>query len=599
MTTKMTLPVREDVQGYPNNAKAVMVKARGKIRVVERQYYWDKEKQRGLEKRLYLGYVVDGKFYSNESYKKKFKRNGSERLVNPGKATKDTIQENTDLQQNKSVSTDNDVLSSLRANELPLYYAVAEETGLVEDLTMVFGETMAKAMLSIAFHWLSSGDNAGYLFDSWKDGRLLPYTDNISSREMSAFFRELNKTPSWRKDFFSARLKRLPEDEMLSYDATQIATEAEKIEFAKLGLGKSGGFQKQVGLILLVGHKTNMPVLFKVLPGNITDVTTVQNMLYHFDEINEYGKRIFAAVVDRGYFSLKNLAAFIDKGSRVIMAAKTDVNWVKDVISEVNNTPWGSENRIKRLHCFGKTFPLEKVFPDGKTRKVWVHVYSSEEKKGIETSLFYDQLENFEDCWSSWSQKSSKSQDEKSDECPLQKHPMMKYFIPNSGIPGKKAPERNHGAINQMVESFGFFANVTTMECSAEDALENYKARDLIEKTFKAGKSIFKMDCIHSHEDDTMQGRMIISFVALSIINHIYKKMSHETVITLKNGQTKILKPLNQEMSFNELKNFLSGIRLTCYSDGVRRWTEITSKQHAIAQRLGYSNLYTDIPAWG
>ena len=81
MTVKNPLPVPEDVQGYPNNDKAVMIYARGKIRVVERQYYWDKQKQRGLEKRNYLGYVVDNKFYSTESYNEKYKRNGKERLV--------------------------------------------------------------------------------------------------------------------------------------------------------------------------------------------------------------------------------------------------------------------------------------------------------------------------------------------------------------------------------------------------------------------------------------------------------------------------------------------------------------------------------------
>ncbi len=598
MAINITLPVREDVQGYPDNDKAVMVNARGKIRVVERQYYWDKEKRRGLEKRKYLGYVVDGKFYSNESYKKKYKRNGSERLVKP-RATKNTTQGNTGLPRNKPVYTEDDILSRQRANELPLYYAAAEETGLVEDLTNVFGETRAKAMLSIAFHWLSSGDNAGYLFDSWKDGRLLPYTNDISSREMSEFFRELNNTPSWQKDFFSARLNRLPEDEMLSYDATQIATEAEKIDYAKLGMGKSGGVQKQVGLILLVGHKTNMPVLFKVLPGNITNVTTVQDMLYHFDEINEYGKRIFAAVVDRGYFSLKNLASFIDHGSRVIMAAKTDVNWVKDVIDEANSTPWGSENRVNSYSCFGKTFPLEKVFQDGQTRKIWVHVYYSASKKSIEELAFYQQLSNFEEGWIYWDSKSSKSEDDKKDDCPLLKDPLMKYYIPDTGILGKKAPERNHEAINKMAASLGFFANVTTMECSASDALENYKARDLIEKTFKAGKSLFDMDCIRSHDDNTMAGRMIISFVTLSIINHIYMKMNMPTTVTQKNGKEKTLKPLIQKMTFKQLKNTLSGIRLTRYSDGVRRWTETTSKQHEIAQRMGYPNLYVDIPAWG
>lgn len=362
MTIKNPLPVREDVQGYPNNDKAVMVNACGKIRVVERRYYWNKEKHRGLEKRVYLGYVVDGKYYSNDSYKKKYKRNGTERLVKPKEAAKSTCQGNTELSENKPVPNVDDILSSQRAGELPIYHAVAEETGLVEDLTKVFGENRAKAMLSIAFHWLSSGDNDAYLFNSWKDGRLLPYTDNISSKEMSEFFRDLYKTPSWQKDFFNARLKRLPEDEMLSYDATEIATESEQIELAQYGMGKDGVYQKQVGLILLLGHKTNMPVLFRVLPGNITDVSTVQTMLYHFDAINEYGKRIFAAVVDRGYFSLQNIAAFIDQSSRVIMAAKTNVNWIKDLIEEAKSTPWGNDHWIDKNKCWGKTFPLEKFF---------------------------------------------------------------------------------------------------------------------------------------------------------------------------------------------------------------------------------------------
>ena len=224
MTVKNPLPVPEDVQGYPNNDKAVMIYARGKIRVVERQYYWDKQKQRGLEKRNYLGYVVDNKFYSTESYNEKYKRNGKERLVKQKKTLDSELSVTNSKAKNNTCA--NDLLSSLRAGELPLYYAVAKDLGLVEDLTNVFGKNEADAILSIAFNWLSTGDNAAYLFNSWKEDRLLPYTDDLPSKEMSAFLKQLNQTPSWRKNFFNARLNRLPDDEMLSFDATEIATAA-------------------------------------------------------------------------------------------------------------------------------------------------------------------------------------------------------------------------------------------------------------------------------------------------------------------------------------------------------------------------------------
>ena len=110
---------------------------------------------------------------------------------------------------------------------------------------------------------------------------------------------------------------------MLSFDATEIAAEAAEISYAQYGMGKEGGYQRQLGFILLVGHESHMPVLFRVLPGNITDVTTVQDMLFRFDEITD-SRRVFGAVVDSGYFSLANLARFVDAGSRVIVAAKTD-----------------------------------------------------------------------------------------------------------------------------------------------------------------------------------------------------------------------------------------------------------------------------------
>ena len=70
------------VENFPlDNPKAKIVRDRGRIRVVERDYYWDKEKKSGLEKRRYLGMIVDGRFYDTELYAKLFKRSGARWLV--------------------------------------------------------------------------------------------------------------------------------------------------------------------------------------------------------------------------------------------------------------------------------------------------------------------------------------------------------------------------------------------------------------------------------------------------------------------------------------------------------------------------------------
>ena len=108
--------------------------------------------------------------------------------------------------------------------------------------------------------------------------KLLPYWDSMESKEMTEFFRELAEQPDWRKTFFNARIARLPEDEGLSYDSTRIATEAVANPYAQCGK-EEGGYQKQVGLALLLGHKTGMPVLYRMFPGQIADVSTVADML--------------------------------------------------------------------------------------------------------------------------------------------------------------------------------------------------------------------------------------------------------------------------------------------------------------------------------
>ena len=59
------------------------------------------------------------------------------------------------------------------------------------------------------------------------------------------------------------------------------------------------------------------------------------------------------------------------------------------------------------------------------------------------------------------------------------------------------------------------------------------------------------------------------------------------------------LPPLAKEMTWNEIRNYMSGIRMVYDGKGGRRWMEITRRQHAIAERLGFPNAYRKLPEWG
>lgn len=587
------VPDPSNVVGFPlSEKKAKIIRdPYGNFRVVVRRYYWDPVDQRGKEKREYLGYVVDNVYYATEDYRRHFHRDGTKRCA-PKKSLsfkakdKNMTADLTDPSTQTFLSS----LSTLLVAEFPVYYAIAKETGLLEDLTQTWGADDANKILAIAFHWMHTSSNSAYLFKSWVGGKLLPYWDSMESKEMTEFFRELAEQPDWRKTFFNARIARLPEDEVLSYDSTRIATEAVANPYAQCGKGKEGGYQKQVGLALLLGHKTGMPVLYRMFPGQIADVSTVADMLLRFDEINDK-KKIFAAVMDRGYFSLENFARFVDSKSKVIVAATMDVKWIREAIEKAITSLWEGSSHICG-DVFGVTVPVKPKFDDSVERKLWVHVFRSDSKSSIETQAFFTDLEDFESQWKNW------DDDAHNGVCPLLKSRKLAYYRVPTGLPGQSTLERDNEKINEAIRYFGFFCDVTTMPAKAREVYDNYCARDLIEKAFRSGKSDVEMSVARAHSDLTLEGRFLISFVALTILTDFHRRMNQKTTRIVK-GKAVVDRPLGDEMTLKEIRNYLGSIRLINDGRGNRIWQEVTVKQHNIARRLGFPDLYRELPDWG
>ena len=587
------VPDPSNVVGFPlSEKKAKIIRdPYGNFRVVVRRYYWDSVDQRGKEKREYLGYVVDNVYYATEDYRRLFHRDGTKRCAAKKSLSAKAKDKNvtTDL-ADSSTQAFLSSLSTILVAEFPVYYAIAKKTGLLEDLAQTWGADNANKILAIAFHWMHTSSNSAYLFKSWVSGKLLPYWDAMESREMTEFFRELAEQPGWRKTFFNARIARLPEDEVLSYDSTRIATEAVANPYVQCGKGKEGGYQKQVGLALLLGHKTGMPVFFRMFPGQIADVSTVADMLLRFDEINDK-KKIFAAVMDRGYFSLDNFAKFVDRKSRVIVAATMDVKWIREAIEKVITSLWERSSHI-RGDVFGVTVPVKPKFDDGMERELWVHVFRSDSKSSIETQAFLTDLEDFESQWKNW------DDDAHTGVCSFLKSRKLAYYREPAGLPGQSMLERDNEKINEAIRYFGFFCDVTTMPAKAREVYDNYCARDLIEKAFRSGKSDVEMDVARAHSDLSLEGRFLISVVALTILTDFHRRMNQKTTRIVK-GKEVVDRPLGDEMTLKEIRNYLGSIRLINDGRGNRIWQEVTVKQHNIARRLGFPDLYRELPDWG
>ena len=613
----------KSIKNFPlDNPKAKIVCQRGVYYVCERHYYWDSTKKAGREDRVYIGRIVDDVFYTTEQYKAKFKRDGSPRIFERPKnrpyhrktATPKNSVPNPEFQAGSTSGTESAAqpgtennpssssapmnalcapsqLTTRRIGAIAVFDAVARQIGLRQDVINTWGPKAADLALSLAYHWLTTANNACYLFQSWADGYLLPFNGEASAKDLTEFFTDLGNVDGWEKKFFSARLSRTDKDEIFSYDATNIATKACDVIDAQYGKAKAGGYRRQIGMSILFAHRTGLPVMYRLFPGNITDVSTIADLLTRYDLLTD--NQIVAAVLDRGYFSLENLARCIDQGHRVLIAAKMNVTWVAEAAEQAMSVLWDARSRLKKHPVWGTTIEKTLDFNDGQSRKVWIHIFRDEAKSNLEYKAFFEEIEEYE---AQWKHARHSSEQERN---ALSKSGTLKFFNPPTAGPGQCQLQRNYDAINEQTRYFGFFASVSTMSCDAQTAIETYSRRDAIEKCFMAGKADVNMKTVRSHSEATVKGRFIVSFLALCIISEVRRRMRLPLVEFGANGEiTKEFAPIGSEYTFEEILNTLQTIQALTTRDGKMQMMEVTKRQHEIARRLRCPDVYTALPAY-
>ena len=65
------------------------------------------------------------------------------------------------------------------------------------------------------------------------------------------------------------------------------------------------------------------------------------------------------------------------------------------------------------------------------------------------------------------------------------------------------------------------------------------------------------MSVARAHSDLTLEGRFLISFVALTILTDFHRRMNQKTTRIVK-GKAVVDRPLGDEMTLKEIRNYLA-----------------------------------------
>lgn len=389
--------------------------------------------------------------------------------------------------------------------------SIARKTQLMDVLESVFPEQWEK-ILDLATYMMMTENNVMQYFEDYgyrhalfnesnfTDSTIGRLFDNMSIKDMDLFIR------AWVK-------MHADKDIYISYDSTNMNCVAGNLELAEYGHAKDNPDLPQVNMSLGYNQTGNKPLFYSLYPGSIIDNTECEKMV---ERAKYYECENMGFILDRGYFSIKNIRYFERNGYDYILMTKGNAGFVQEAVEEcqaiLRN---GYTNYIEEHELYGMT--LEKdLFGTGKTE--YVHVYydgiQAEKEKIIINGRYKKMDEIMEE---KVQRKTQRKEDVKAYEG------YYKVRFDDNGY--LLAYQRKEKKIKEMVNKVGYFVIVTSKKMDAAEALNIYRDRDAVEKTFRMEKSYLGFDVFRVHDTEKLESKVFISFVALILRNEIYQAL--------------------------------------------------------------------------
>ena len=313
-----------------------------------------------------------------------------------------------------------------------------------------------------------------------------------------------------KQTFCSRWMKQVAENDYLCYDLTSISSYAQFNEHIRYGYNRDGESLPQLNLAMLFGQKSGLPVYFQHLPGNITDVTTLCNLL---KRVKALESKKLHYVMDRGFYSQRNIQQLLQERHKFIIAVPNHLRWMQTAIDSIHEQVHSPQHYQmidqevvyvhSRLHAFGSS-----------KRRCYLHLYYNPKARAAAIDRFYEKLIRYKQ--------------ELETNAPNERHREAydTYFIvkitPKRGIKVSYNDKEVRRYVNRYA---GFQAIFTDSIKDPVIALQVYRDKDSVEKCFDDLKNQLDMNRLRMHSVESMQGRLFVQFLALIYMSALRKQI--------------------------------------------------------------------------
>jgi hypothetical protein len=460
--------------------------------------YWDKDKKQSRAKRTLLGRVdpETGEIVPTRAYKKKEKIIASV-PVKPGPMPINAFKR-----------------SFFGATYL--FDQIGRITGIAADLKACFPDSY-KQILSIAYFLILEENNALNRFSHWQKLHIHPNREDIPSQRSSELFQSISE--EGRMIFFQKQGKRRIGKEYWAFDITSISSYSDALCQIKKGRNKEYDRLPQLNLALLFGEESGLPFYYRKLPGNITDVKTVKQLMTEFDVM---GYKKVSVILDRGFYSKENVNELFKNHQKFIIGVKLNLSYVKTVLEQErdNLKLWG--NLETQFGTYGLCRTIEWDYEQerpykGDTikgkRRAYLMLFYNPEKAAKDQIEMNEYLTNLHDDLVNNTQKEYRMKD------------YDKYFeVTETPKRGRKVKSREE-AMLEAARNYGYFALLSNDVQDPFEALSLYRSKDIVEKGFGNLKERLNCRRLRVSSELSLNGKLFIEFIALIYLSYVKKKM--------------------------------------------------------------------------
>ena len=257
-----------------------------------------------------------------------------------------------------------------------------------------------------------------------------------------------------------------PEDCIL-VDATDIACHSSKVSLAAKGYNSKMDFELQFTLLYVYSATNHSPYFFRLLPGNIREVSALKNTL------EEAGITDTTFIADKGFYSENNINALEDKRLKYIIPLRRNNKQINyELLKDIDLKP----TYFKYLKGF-----------------IFYQSYQNENKNNSTINMYYD---------------GKMKEQEKQD-----------YLARIQTLPEKFTTDKYKSNLLSM----GTISMLHNLENqSPEEIYLTYKSRAEIEQFFDCYKNTLSATATYMQNDDALQGWVFVNHIAMQIVYQIF-----------------------------------------------------------------------------